>query len=235
MSRLLVIALWFCCACASAKVWQDGANVHYIGDITPLQNQQVKQLLAQTTMKVQQLVIQSGGGNVDAGMDLADIMLEHKLDLVVDKFCFSSCANYVFIAGKNKYIQPNAILGWHGNAASAKWLDEDIDAMLPELKGDRSAVKWQQLRRHYDDVIHKASAREAKLYQVLGIDPSLLTLGFAPELKAAAIKHKARGWTMSIALLQAKGVKHIRTTAKQWQPRSAKNFPLLVLDAVNEP
>lgn len=234
MCRLLVITLWFCCASTSAKVWQDGSNLHYTGDITPVQNQQAKQLLVQTTGKVQQLVIQSGGGNVYAGMDLAEIMLEYQLDLVVDKFCFSSCANYVFIAGKNKFIQPNAILGWHGNAASAKWLDQDIDAMLPELKGNRSAEKWQQLRRHYDEVIQRAAARETELYKRLGVDPTLLTIGLLPELKAVALKQKARGWTMSIALLQAKGVKNIRTTAQQWQPRSAKNFPLLVLDAENE-
>lgn len=234
MIRLLGSVLLFFVAPISAKVWLDGSSLHYRGEITPAQNQQAQQLLFQAKDKVQRLVIQSGGGNVDSGMDLAEWMLEHKLDVVIDKFCFSSCANYVFIAGNNKHIEPKAILGWHGNAASAKWLDQDIDAMLPELKGDRSAEKWQQLRRHYDEVIQRAAARETELYKRLGVEPTLLTIGLLPELKAAALKQKARGWTMSIALLQAKGVKNIRTTAQQWQPRSAKNFPLLVLDAENE-
>lgn len=232
MYKFLLSAALFFSFSLSAKVWLDGTSLHYTGEITPEQNQQTKGLLEQS--KVERLVIQSGGGNVDAGMDLAELMLEHQLDVVIDKFCFSSCANYVFIAGNHKYIQPKAILGWHGNAASAKWPDQDIDAMLPELKGDRSAEKWLQLRHHYDQVIQRAAAREASLYQRLGVDPTVLTIGLLPELKAAAVKQKARGWTMSIALLQAKGVKHICTTAQQWQPRSAKNFPLLVLDAENE-
>ena len=234
MIRLLVSILLFLSIPISAKVWVDGDRLFYRGEITRAQNQKAQQLFFQAKGKLQRLVIQSGGGDVEAGMDLAEWMLEHKLDVVIDKLCFSSCANYVFIAGNNKHIEPKAILGWHGNAASAKWLDQDIDAMLPELKGNRSADKWQQLRRHYDEVIQRAAARETKLYKRLGVDPTLLTIGLLPELKAVALKQKARGWTMSIALVQAKGVKNIRTTAQQWQPRSAKNFPLLVLDAENE-
>lgn len=214
---------------ASAKVWLDQQILYYTGDITPGQNESLFRLFQQASVKPQRLSIQSGGGNVDAGMDLADFVIANQLDVIVDKFCFSSCANYVFMAGRHKFIQPAAVLGWHGNAASAQWLDQDIDDLLPQLKGDRSAAEWRQLRQHYDQVIKQAAARETKLYQQLGIDPSILTLGFLPALKKAARQQKARGWTMSIPLLAAKGVKNIRTTEQQWQPRSPQNFPLLVL------
>jgi hypothetical protein len=213
----------------SAKVWIDDHTLYYTGEITPGQNESLFKLFQQASAKPKRLSIQSGGGNVDAGMDLADFVIANQLDVIVDKFCFSSCANYVFMAGRHKFIQPAAVLGWHGNAASAKWLDQDIDDLLPQLKGDRSAVQWRQLRQHYDQVIKQASARETKLYQQLGIDPSILTLGFSPAIKKAARQQKARGWTLSIPLLTAKGVKNIRTTEQQWQPRSPQNFPLLVL------
>jgi hypothetical protein len=34
--------------------------------------------------------------------------------VIVDKYCLSSCANYLFLAAKEKSLMPNAVLGFHG-------------------------------------------------------------------------------------------------------------------------
>jgi hypothetical protein len=41
----------------------------------------------------------------------------HDMGLVVevDKVCFSSCANYIFPAGRGRVIRADSFVGWHGN------------------------------------------------------------------------------------------------------------------------
>ncbi|MGX9608655.1 hypothetical protein [Acinetobacter sp. T63] len=49
-------------------------------------------------------------------MDLGDLVYVHQLNVEVGQYCFSSCANYVFPAGKVKYLNWCSQLGWHGGA-----------------------------------------------------------------------------------------------------------------------
>ena len=46
---------------------------------------------------------------------IGEWVFDHQLDVIVDELCFSSCANYIFTAGKNKIIGKDAIVGWHGS------------------------------------------------------------------------------------------------------------------------
>lgn len=217
----------------AANVWLDGEVIYYKGQITAQNNKQIVQLYQQAKSKPKRLAIQSGGGNIDLGMDLADFVQQKQLDVEVADFCFSSCANYVFIAGKNKWLGDNAILGWHGNAASARWLDEDIDAMVKNLEGEKRQQQWQKLRLHYDQVILKASQREALLYQKLGVDPSLLTIGLQPELRSVAKQQRYRGWTFNSSILNQLGVKSINPGKDNWQPKLHPRFKLMIISELS--
>jgi hypothetical protein len=221
---------------AAAKVWLDEDRVHYRGQISAEDNKKLMRLYQQAKSKPKRLVIQSGGGNIDLGMDLADFVIQQKLDVEVPDFCFSSCANYVFVAGKTKWLGENAVLGWHGNAASARWLDEDIDAMVKNLEGEERQQQWQKLRLHYDQVIQKAAQREALLYQQLGVDPTLLTIGLQPELRAVAEQQRYRGWTFNSSVLNQLGVKSINsgTEGKEgWQPKLHPRFKLMIISELS--
>ena len=48
-------------------------------------------------------------------MLIGEWIFDHEIDVIVDEICFSSCANYIFTAGKNKIIEKDAIVGWHGS------------------------------------------------------------------------------------------------------------------------
>jgi hypothetical protein len=38
---------------------------------------------------------------------------------VIDGWCVSSCANYVFPAGRRKWILPGSVVAWHGSVTGA--------------------------------------------------------------------------------------------------------------------
>lgn len=61
----------------------------------------------------------SGGGITTVGMALGRFIYDNDMDVKITNFCFSSCANYIFPAGKTKYIGKNAVIGWHGDATSS--------------------------------------------------------------------------------------------------------------------
>jgi hypothetical protein len=77
-----------------------------------------------TSNPINHLSITSGGGDVDSAIDMALFIFERKIDVEVTNYCFSSCANYIFPAGQNKYITGVGIVAWHGNMRHLQYLVE---------------------------------------------------------------------------------------------------------------
>ena len=61
------------------------------------------------------MVISSGGGDTVEGRHVGRWVRDMALVVEVDVICFSSCADYVFPAGRARVIRPDAFVGWHGN------------------------------------------------------------------------------------------------------------------------
>jgi hypothetical protein len=213
----------------SARVFIESDSLVYQGEISEQNNRDAFTFFQEANVKPSVLVITSGGGNIDLGMDLGEFVLKHKLDVRVDTFCFSSCANYVFTAGNNKWLGEKAILGWHGDAASAYWRDSDIDAMVSHLEGEQKEAQWQLLRRYYDEVIEASVLREKQFFERISTDQALLTIGLSKECVKAAVQQKARGWTLTPSLLAKMGVANIKFISKPWFPKHNPRFPLLIL------
>ncbi|MAH27621.1 hypothetical protein CWB79_08965 [Pseudoalteromonas sp. S1649] len=75
-------------------------------------------------------------------------------------------------------------------------------------------------------------AREKAFYAKRGVNHDLLTIGLSKELKRAAVAQKARGWSYSKKALNTLNVSNIEFA--DWQPRSAKNFPLLIISDLGD-
>src|SRR6202000_415715 len=58
----------------------------------------------------------STGGEVSSAIRLAQWIHKNSLDVRVRLICISSCANYLFPAGRAKTIDPHALVIWHGSA-----------------------------------------------------------------------------------------------------------------------
>lgn len=58
--------------------------------------------------------LESPGGDVDAAIAMAGAIRDAGLPVVVTGLCLSSCANYLFAAGRTRTIQPGGLVCVHG-------------------------------------------------------------------------------------------------------------------------
>lgn len=62
------------------------------------------------------VVVRSVGGDVDAGLDMADALRPRHATVIARTLCASSCANYVLPAGAHRVVLKDTLLAFHGGA-----------------------------------------------------------------------------------------------------------------------
>lgn len=185
----------------------DGAKaVHYQGEMDDSAIVQVATLIKSAEDTVKRLVINSGGGDVNGGMDLAELVLAHQLDVEVERLCASSCANYVFPAGKTKQIQKGAVVVWHGSAIQMGLDDAPgIDDIVVEDGRQLSLSEKRELLEKNKEgwlrYITEARIRQADLYKRMGVDERVTVVG--QQLKAA------QEWTLTVEDMARFGIKNV--------------------------
>ena len=130
-----------------------GDTVVFNGRIEPRSAAQFLHLLRDP--RITRLVITSRGGIVSAALDMGLAIHERGLDVDVPSACLSSCANYVFPAGRHKSLgRPDAV-AWHGNMTHVLYLQQSGQESWTEerIEGAR------QLAR-----------REAEFFGRIGVD-----------------------------------------------------------------
>lgn len=100
---------------APFEVSRSGSTLHLRGPINEASAAAFEQALNEGPTDT--LYVTSDGGYVDAGLTIGRLVRDHGLAVVVEDQCVSSCANYIFTAGRTRTIAPGAVVVWHGNAA----------------------------------------------------------------------------------------------------------------------
>lgn len=118
-------ALAFTLAMASSQAWaqgdstgvqqrtlveREGETLQFYGYITEAAVERALRLLPGSTT----LEINSPGGNNLAAIKLADAVAKGGVDVVVNGNCYSACAHYIFLAGKQKIVSVGSLLLFHG-------------------------------------------------------------------------------------------------------------------------
>lgn len=105
--------------------------------------------------KIARLVIGSRGGSVKAALDMALAIHVRQLDVEVPLACLSSCANYVFPAGRRKILGWPGAVAWHGNMTHVLYLQQTGQGNWsdPLIEGARLLAR-----------------REAQFYRDIGVD-----------------------------------------------------------------
>ncbi|UCH49274.1 MAG: hypothetical protein JSU95_05680 [Betaproteobacteria bacterium] len=132
--------------------------------------------------QVTTLLIESAGGEIVVGMDFGNWVAEHELDVVVDHACLSSCANYVFTAGRQKEIRPGAVVAWHGSAKQPGLLEqlhqlveEDIASRgLPPREQQR---ELKRARRANVSYLTGAIRKQDEFFFRVGVDEYVTRVG----------------------------------------------------------
>ena len=177
---VLLAALPWTANPVSADTGLSAGVAYFSGPISAEQNQQLFEAVKGKTVK--RLIITSGGGDVEAGIALASWVFDHGLDIEVSKYCLSSCANYVFPAGRHKSIGSGAIVAWHGNYSHLKqtglWRD-DIAARM-ERHGEDAATAEVHVREQVDRLVRL----ERDFFARIGVNEYLCWVGKMPPYNA---------------------------------------------------
>ena len=170
------------------------------------------------------LRINSGGGITDEGIKLGAWIAERNIDVVVDQLCFSSCANYIFTAGRNKIIMPDSIVGWHGSEQQDEHIARGLGITIEELLAreyDEHASEWGETptregRENFVEVVlfgRPTAVREEQAFlDKIGVSVDALVYGFLPdqfEDYYANPSPQTTGWTFSIEDMASFGIDNV--------------------------
>lgn len=206
--------------------------IEYQGLITSEANQGVFDLYQEASPKPTALVIESYGGGAAAAMQLGNWMIDNELDVQIDTYCYSSCANYVFLAGRNKRLTPHASLMWHGGVTQPidrPELEHLLDDMLGTLERDaRDAVLAEHPRERLIQELEASRLelikRETAFFARTGVDARITVLGHLFEQELLANDHDYAGWDLSLTDLGKLGVHGIQVIGDEtWTPWPARD------------
>jgi hypothetical protein len=157
------------------------ATVEYRGAISTANN---AGFFARAAGKeVRHLLIDSGGGDVAAAIELADWVHARQLDITVTGVCLSSCANYVFPAARRKEIRAGAIVAWHGNyqhlAHTGLWRDDVTLRMQRDGEDEQTATRYVQAQ------VARLVALERGFFARIGVDERVCWIGKQPPYNVA--------------------------------------------------
>lgn len=104
------------------------------------------------------VVADSNGGITRETIDLVFDIGVNEYDLVIRKNCLSSCANYLFVGARRKFLLSGAKIGWHGGEDGSR---ENFLQAIREFYDDPD---WPQ---EEEDIaqFEKSAARYALAYQ----------------------------------------------------------------------
>ncbi|UCD67639.1 MAG: hypothetical protein JSW48_12520 [Betaproteobacteria bacterium] len=162
------------------RVQRSGDTIIYRGRLT----EQGLDALRNTadSPRVTTLLIESSGGEIVVGMDFGNWVVEHELNVIVDRACLSSCANYVFTAGRRKEIRSGAVVAWHGSAKQPGLLEQlnelvEADIASRGLPPQERQREVRRARRANVKYLTGAIRKQDQFFYRVGVDEYVTRIG----------------------------------------------------------
>jgi hypothetical protein len=162
------------------RIERNGNTVTYRGRLTEKGFDALRQIARNRAVTA--LLIESVGGEIVLGMDIGNWVADRELDVVVDRACLSSCANYIFTAGRSKQILPGAVVAWHGSAKQAGLLDglDQVTQADIESRGLSPREQRQELgraRKANMNYLTAAIHKQDRFFYRVGVDEYITRVG----------------------------------------------------------
>ena len=157
---------------------------------------------------ISELTITSPGGSAYWGIRIGEVVYENGWDVRVRGLCYSSCANYIFPAGRKKIIEDGGIVGWHGSVLRYQFEADRLgisirQAILNSLPlGIRNGLWLTTQEEANKDAARIVAEHETLIelerafYERIGVDPDASAYGHFPERWAAV--ERSGGWTFTL-------------------------------------
>jgi hypothetical protein len=135
------------------------------------------------------LIVTSGGGAVDATLDIAEAVHANFKNVEVPVACLGTCASYIFPAGRHKLLGRVGVVGWRGNMAYVLHQHRTGQARLPDA----------QLRE-----VRLLAQREAGFYARIGVDGFVAWFAKLPPYSVEEY------YSLSLEEMEGFGIRNLR-------------------------
>lgn len=175
MIKSFLIVMFLTAPATFAGTWEriDDTTLKYSGHI---ESGDLERLDAILEPEDRILYVDSKGGDAEVGVRLALKLLPNKMTVIVDGFCASSCANYLFTVGFKKEIRKGWV-GYHGNmtALLAQSWEENAKKMKEEYN-----LTDEQIEETHQRLMNSAKL-EKDYFSKIGVDQSLFDRTQTPD------------------------------------------------------
>lgn len=237
-----------------ASVITGCSTITISGDITPEMFVDVGKYLVESTAPKKTFVIEaSGGGDAFAAVAIAMLIHRYGWDVEVVRFCGSSCANFLFPAGKTKYLHRDSLLLFHGGPYQANLLESAIafDRELANgrtlaepitfgqkdkegtmtFSGDERSPAGQEVFEFLSvhahtatDLVLELRRLSDQLYQEIGVDPLLPTYGQIGQYEPIYRSYEYDGYFYGLDSLRRFGITKIELKDGEWHPERNPDY-----------
>lgn len=192
--------------------------IFYVGHLSKEYNEKFTSLYNLNKSKVNEIDMNSGGGDVDLGMDLGDFIYKNKLNITIPDYCFSSCANYVFTSGNIKKINNYTLIGYHGGAYSFN-PDMYLENKRQELGRNLTILETNKYKKKYTKKIEGMKKRQDIFYTKRNINKHIPALGdnAFPTIPYDMVYYSLKDFSK----LGVNGIKVIGD--REWSPKDRGN------------
>jgi hypothetical protein len=209
---------------------------------------EVRDCLAESTAAKKTFVVKDAtGGDGLAAMAFGILIHRHGWDVEVTDLCASSCANFIFPAGKTKYLNQGSMLLFHGGPRQANLLEmaenfdrtstmkgAPVDSVIlgqankegtlsfkpNRSKADQEVRDFLSMTNSFTAVEHVNKMRSVadQFYQELGVNPLLPTYGQIGTYEPTYKSYKYGGFLYRLDSLRRLGIRNIELKEKEWHP-----------------
>ena len=190
---------------ATVTLSSDGKRLVYNGKIKASTVDEALALYKAAYPKPDTLDISSQGGSLYDGIRLGTLVYKQQLDVRVFGECASSCANYIFPAGRSKYLLPNSRLLWHGGMLQPDWRARIQRRYPDDAQARLQAIEENDWMQQY----------EAAFFRQIGVDPLLTVCGQHPAWRQQF--PDTHGFDYSLEDLARFGVSNIHMVGRSWR------------------
>ena len=211
-------------------------TARYVGYLTRPSVSQLLREVSDADPPVDTLVIASGGGETGLGREIGTWVHEGQITVVVEGYCFSSCANYIFTAAPKKVIRGGAVVGWHGSEQQGQYISINGECLDPD-GSDSAAVGSSTAGVSVVRLSGLGIEEEVSFLAEVGVSVDALLYGHMPERCEHFVTAGVAGWTFSIAGMAAFGITNVsyEGDGEYPGPHQPGRVPLIVYDLSGGP
>ncbi|NRB24759.1 hypothetical protein [Shewanella sp.] len=201
------------------EIYYEGGSIFYNADIH-LNGFKKAQSLFNKHTDVNKLVVNSFGGYTNTAIEFAKWIKTNNLDIEVDKYCISSCANYLFLAGSTKFINIHSLLGWHGGVLQFKDMPLESGSLALVMRFS-SDCNFELISKKKDLMKKKDIILECEFFNQMKVN-QLITM-FGQVKSADFYTGKTDFWSYSLDALSYLGVQNVVLVDRVWEPYTEIN------------